>query len=223
MGQIIQRSPRAQHAFLCNYFLQFDITRCHLAEVGVQGQRDDSTEVMQTRYMDNAYVTSGSVLVHIHTELALFLEILHHTIYGIKMKWETTGVAAHWCDCRLLTAPSLDRCIKGVPIGEGTGPAISLWRRWPDPLSPNCPSVLKSMIPGLVHKTVQIHGSTRALQANVQCIVQGCGYKNYKWAWWWLHIRVRFQHLNLRHVIPLTRVKDWYQQGRDWAGQGGTP
>ena len=178
---------------------------------------------MQTRYMDNAYVTLGNVPIHIHTELALFLEILHHTIYGIKMKWETTGVAAAWCDCRLLTAPTLDLCIKGVPIGEGSGPAPSLWRCWPDAWSPICPSVLKSMIPGLVHKTVQVHGSTGALQANVHCIVQGCGYKNYKWAWWWLHIRVRFQHLNMLHLIPLTRVKHWYQQGRDWAGQGGTP
>ena len=47
MGQIIQRSPGAQHAFLRNYFLQFDVTRCHLAETGVQGPQDDTTEVMQ--------------------------------------------------------------------------------------------------------------------------------------------------------------------------------
>ena len=57
----------------------------------------------------------------------------------------------------------------------------------------------------------------------MQCIVQGCGYKNYEWAWWWLHIRVRFADLKLLHVIPLHKVKLWYQQGRDWAGQGGAP
>ena len=96
----------------------------------MQGQQVDTTEVMQTRYMDNAYVALGNVPTHIHTQLALFLEVLHHTIYGIMMKWETTGVAADWCDSRLLTAPSLDLCIKGVPICEGHGPAVNLWRRW---------------------------------------------------------------------------------------------
>ena len=132
--------------------------------------------------MNNAYVTPGNVPTHIHTQLALFLVILHHTIYGIKMKWETTGVAADSCDTHLLNAPSLDLCIKGVPICVGARPAVSLWHRWPDAWSPNCPSVPSSMIPGLVHKTLQLHGSAGSLEANVQCIVQGCGYKNYKWA-----------------------------------------
>ena len=135
------------------------------------------------------------------------------------MKWET----ADWCDTRLLTAPSLDLCIKGVPITAVAGPAVHLWRRWPDAWSPNCPSVLKSMIPGLVHKTVQLHGSHVSLEANVQCIIQGCGFKDYKWVWWWMHIPVRFKSLNLLHVILLHRVKLWYKQGQQWAGQGGIP
>ena len=49
VGQIIHRSPRTQHAFLRNYFLQFDIVRCHMADVQVQGPATDVPEVMQTR------------------------------------------------------------------------------------------------------------------------------------------------------------------------------
>ena len=85
VGQIIQRSPRAQHAFLRNYFLQFDVFRCHLAKVTVPGQVDHAAEVMQTRYMDNAYVALGNAHTRIHAQLELFLEIFHHTIYDIQV------------------------------------------------------------------------------------------------------------------------------------------
>ena len=129
----------------------------------------------------------GNVPTHIQAPLALFLEILHQTIYDIPMKWETTGVTADWCDTCLLTSPSLD--MKGVPICGGTGSAVQIWRRWPNQWSPNCPSVLQSMIPALTHKTFLLHGSPGSLEANVRCIVQGCGFKEYKWSWWWLHIR----------------------------------
>ena len=163
----------------------------------------------------------GNIPTYIHTQLALFVEILHQAIYDIPMKWETTGVTADWCDTRLLTEPCFDMCIKGVPICHGMGPAVRLWQRWPDPWSPNCPSVLQSMIPALTHKTFQLHGSLRSLEANVRCIIQGCGFKKYRWGWWWMHIRVRFKARNLLHVIPLHTVKLWYDQGRQWAGQGG--
>ena len=221
VGHIIQRSPRTQHAFLRNYFLQFDSVRCHMADVQVQGPVSNVPEVMQTRYMDNAYVSLGNIPTNTETQLALFLEILHQAIYDIPMKWETTGVTADWCDTRLLTNPSIDMCIKGVPICSGTGPTVKLWRRWPDPWSPNCPSVLQSMIPALTHKTFLLRGSPGSLEANVRCIVQGCGFKGYKWSWWWPHIRVRFKARAMLHVVPLNTVKLWYEQGRQWAGQGG--
>ena len=81
---------------------------------------------MQTRNMDNAYASLGNVPTHIHTPRALFLEIFHQTIHDIQMMCETIGVTAYWCDARLLTAPSLDVCIKGVPICAGTRPAVQL-------------------------------------------------------------------------------------------------
>ena len=84
------------------------------------------------------------------------------------------------------------------------GPAVRLWQRWPDPWSPNCPSVLQSMIPALTHKTFQLHGSLRSLEANVRCIIQGCGFKKYRWGWWWMHIRVRFKGRNLLQWDTLT-------------------
>ena len=100
VGQIIQRSPRTQHAFLRNYFLQFEVIGCQLAEVGVQSSTVDRPKVMQTRYMDNAYASLGKVPTHIHTPLARFLEIFHQTIYDIQMMWETIGVTADWEPCR---------------------------------------------------------------------------------------------------------------------------
>ena len=223
VGQIIQRSPRTQHAFLRNYFLQFDSVRCHMAEIHVQGSPTHVPEVMQTRYMDNAYMALGNIPIptHTHAQLALFVELLHKAIYDIPMKWEPTGVTADWCDTRLLTSPSIGMCMKGVTICSGGGPAMRLWQRWPDPWSPNCPSVLQSMIPALTQKTFQLHGSPGSLEANVRSIVQGCGFKEYKWAWWWMHIRVRFKARHMLHIIPLHSVKKWYEQGRQWAGQGG--
>ena len=79
------------------------------------------------------------------------------------------------------------------------------------------------MIAALVHKTFLLHGSPGSLEANVQCIVQACGFKGFKWSWWFLHILVGFKAHKMLHVIPLHKVKLWYEQGRHLAGQGGAP
>ena len=65
--------------------------------------------------MDNAYLTLCNVPTHTHHKLKKFLEILHQTVYNIKMKWETTGVHTEWRDARLSSEPQLDLTVKGVP------------------------------------------------------------------------------------------------------------
>ena len=60
VGEIVQRSPRTHHAFLRNYFLQFDSVRCHMAHVQVRGPA--------TRFMDNAW--PWETYPHTHTHRA---------------------------------------------------------------------------------------------------------------------------------------------------------
>ena len=174
--------------------------------------------MLQIRYMDNAHLTLCNVPTHTHKQVLKFVEILHQTVYNIKMKWETTGVHTDWCDARLSSLPRPNLTVKGVPCTPCSTPATSLWDRWPDRWSPNCPTVLGSMIPALTGKSMTLAGDRHAISCNVRTIVQGCGYKHYQWKWWWQHIRVRFKSRGLVDLIPLSKVKEWYTQGRTWAG-----
>ena len=155
---------------------------------------------------------------HTHTHLLKFFEILRQTVYNIKMKWEATGVHTDWCDARLSSLPQPNLTVKGVPCTPCSTPATSLWDRWPDRSSPNYPTVLGSMIPALKGKSTTLAGDRDVMSCNVRTIVQGCGYTHYQWKWWWQHIRVRFKHRGLVHLTPLSKVKEWYAQGRTWAG-----
>ena len=104
-GHIISRSPRSQHMFLRKYFLQIDVLRYQLSENAQQCAPSADTQVLQIRYMDNAYLTLCNVPTHTHKQLQKFVEIMHQTVYNIKMKWETTGVHTDWCDARLSNLP----------------------------------------------------------------------------------------------------------------------
>ena len=166
-------SSSTEKMFLQKNFLNFDAVGCQLAESTQLCEHSARASVLQTRFMDNAYLALCNVPTHTHHKLRQFVEILHQTIHNIKMKWEPTGVRADWCDTRPFSAPALNMTLKGVPFTGAPEPATTLWDRWPDWWSPNCPTVLGSMIPALVGKSFALSGCRLALTHNVQRVVQG--------------------------------------------------
>ena len=217
VGLIIDQSPRSQHMFLRKYFMQFDALQCQLAECTQLGPPSSGARILHTHYMDNAYLTLCNVPEHTHPQLRAFVEILHTTVYNIKMKWETTGVHCDWCDARLFSEPAMNLMNKGVPWGAANAPATALWDRWPNSWSSGCPTVVRSIIPALLQKGLTLNGGHLAIERNIQTIVQGCGYKHYLWRWWWQTVRVRLKTRGFLHLVPLHTVKRWYEQGKEWA------
>ena len=128
--------------------------------------------------MGNMYVVLCNIPSSLHPQMRKFIEILHKAVYNIKMKWEPSAPSVDWCDARLHTGPQCNITTKGVPMGSGESPVDTLWSRWPDACSQNCPTVLASMIPALGLKSRQRAGSTLALTCNLRTI-EGCGYKGY--------------------------------------------
>ena len=158
---------------------------------------------------------------HTHHKLRQFVEILHQTIYNIKMKWEPTGVHADWCDTRPFSAPTMNMTPRGT------------LHRCPTASHHTVGSMARQVVPKLPHSAgfydpsprgEELHPIWLPLSPNPQCTdrCQGCGYKHYQWRWWWQNIRVRFKAGGLLDVILLHRVRERCTQGRTWAGQGGS-
>ena len=222
VGKIVEHAVRRQRRFLLNYFQNLNETLCMLADTRITHTPHSAPEVLQTRYIDNMYIVLCNVPANMHPHMRCFVEILHKTVYNIKMKWETSATSVDWCDARMHASPMCDITLKGVPMGRGESPVDSIWSRWPDACSQNCPTVLSSMIPALSLKSCQRAGSRLALTSNLLTIVQGCGYKGYPWRWWWTPLRNSLKRYHLLQDVPLYVAKQWYQQGKHWVGQGGT-
>ena len=47
--------------------------------------------MLQTRYMDNMYLVLCHIGSSLHPQMRKFIEILHKTVYNIKMKWEPSA------------------------------------------------------------------------------------------------------------------------------------
>ena len=140
------------------------------------------------------------------------------TIYCIPMKWEPEGPSVTWCEGSLSTAGSL--VLKGVPHSPLSPQDIcAMWARSPDRWSPNCPLVLQSMLPSIVNKALVLCSAPYFRVLNIQALVQGCGFKSYPWAWWWITLRVRLRTFGLISEIQIHRVRMWYNEGKQKAGR----
>ena len=171
-----------------------------------------------SRYMDNNYVCLFNVPEDSIDAVRELLKRFFATIYCIPMKWEPEGPSVTWCEGSLSTAGSL--VLKGVPHSPLSPQDIcAMWARWPDRWSPNCPLVLQSMLPSIVNKALVLCSAPFFRVLNIQALVQGCGFKSYPWAWWWITLRVRLRTLGLVSEIQIHRVRMWYNEGQQKAGR----
>ena len=123
----------------------------------------------------------------------------------------------------LSTPQTLTLSLKGVPP---VAPFFStaVWDRWPDQWSPNCAVVLQSMVPALVHKSLGLCIHALCREYNIRAIAMGCGYKKYKWVWWYLPLKCRLEGLGLLDLCEYQRLKKWAREGAHVAttlGRGG--
>ena len=75
------------------------------------------------------------------------------------------------------------------------GPFFStaMWDQW----SPNCAMALQSMVPALVHKSVQLCIFALCCEHNIRAIAMGYEYKRYRWEWWYLPLNCWLDGLGL--------------------------
>ena len=142
------------------------------------------------------------------------------TWYEIPMKWKLEGDCVSWCDVSPSEQGTLT--VKGVPCAPHYA-ICDMWHRWPDHGSPNCTLVLQSTLPSLVRRAFMLCSSLTDCLLNFQAIVQGCGFKSYPWAWWWMPLWVRIQDLGVLGELPLHKAKLWYQRGFSKGGHRRAP
>ena len=126
VGKIIDLAVKRQRPFLLNYFLNIDDTLYMLAHTHTTHTPTGDPNVLLTWYMDNMYIVLCNIPFEIHPQVARFIEILHQSVYNIKMKWESCAESVDWCDARLHSTPHCDITMKGVPMGGGETP-VNVW------------------------------------------------------------------------------------------------
>jgi len=195
-----------------------------IAETATAVAVDDvSAAVLFTRYMDNTYPGFCNVPGTLLPVVRHFVEIFQHIVYEVPFKWEHESQFLNWGECSVMCTDTLSLTMKGVPPVEPFF-NLEMWDRWPDRWSPNCPLVLQSMIPALVHKALQLCNSTRCRGHNIRSLVLGFGYKHYKWEWWYMPLTCRLQALNLQSLCDYHCLKTWALEGASLAvslGRGG--
>ena len=73
-------------------------------------------------------------------------------------------------------------------------------RRYPDVLSPNARPVLRSLIPGLIYKSLQYAFSVHQARENLRAVGRDLAVKGYPQSWWLGAAKsaLRVQRLSLR-------------------------
>ena len=183
LGHIIESSTRTQHYFLRNFFLNTSPLKCMIAETTTAVAVDNvSAAVLFTRYMDNTYLGFCNVLGNLLPAVRHFVENFQHILYEVPFKWDPESQFLKWGECSVMCTDTLSLIMKGVPRMElFCNP--EMWDRSPDHCSPNCPLVLQSGIPALVHKALQLCNRTQCHGQKIKGLVLGFGYKQYKWGW----------------------------------------
>ena len=219
VGKIIDKSVVRQRHFLRGYFSTFMPLHCMVAEVLESPAPSPDAVILLSRYMDNNYIGVINVSPCHLDAVRTFLASFYSVLYDLPMKWEPEGDTVSWCEASLSTDSSLT--LKGVPHTPlGPEDVCEMWHRWPDRWSPNCRVVLQSMLPSIIRKSIIFCSSPRERLLNLEAVVQGCGFKLYPWAWWWMPLRVRLKDLGLLTSVPMHLVKIWYQKGVSKGGLG---
>ena len=200
LSHIIQSAPKTQQNFLRDCFLNISPFKCMIAETGAAVAVEDvSAAVLFTRYMADTYLGFCNVVESLLPAVRYFGEIFQHILYNVPFKSEQESQFLHWGQCSVICTNTLSPSMKGVPpLDLFFNP--EMWDRWPDRWSPNCPLVLQSMIPTLVHKALQLCNSTQCRRHNIRGLVLGFGYKKFKWQWWYMPVTCRLRALHLESL-----------------------
>ena len=148
-GYIVDAAPRRARTLLNTYFSMLNPTKFMLSE---------------TRFMNGCLSTGPThrsdtkpiiVLGDLWTMCAISGGLYPHIISNTH-EIGTTGTAVDWCECRVMTHPTLALLLEGIvfqpPDTPHPLPDFDIWDRWLDAVSPNFPSVLQSMILALADK-----------------------------------------------------------------------
>jgi len=125
--------------------------------------------IVMARLKDNIYMILCNMQQDLQTGMALALESLLQTIYGIAFKWELHTTQINWCESMLTRYEgrwALFR--KGVclqlPVSAQRIQGDYEWQKWTPVSSPNAADVIKTFLPSLALKSVW-HAS------DLQCVV----------------------------------------------------
>ena len=182
-----------------------------------------SAAVLFTRYMDNTYLGLCSVLGTLLPAVRHFVENFQHILYEVPFKWDPESQFLNWGECSVMCKDTLSLTMKGVPPMEAFfNPGMC--DRWSDCWSPNCPLVLQSTIPDLVHKALQLCNSTQCRGHKIRGLVLGFRYKHYQCEWWCTPLTCRLQALKLQWLCDYHSLKAWALDGASFTvslGRGG--
>ena len=152
--------------------------------------------------------------------MALAVESLLQTIYGIAFKLELHTTQINWCESMLTRYEGRGALFrKGVcqqlPVSAQHIQGDYEWRKWTPVYSPNAADVIKTFLPSLALKSLWHASDLQCVVINMRSMFWGVGANHYPVAWWKPPIKRFLHRYSLNDVIHEALFEAWVRQGAE--------
>ena len=121
-------------------------------------------------------------------------------ILGLQLQIEGEGQVWTSLEAKLMLRPEGQGLDIGLKDRTGDCDPMRAVRRYPDVLSPNARPVLRSLVPGLIYKSLQYAFDANQARQNLRAVGRDLAVKGYPQSWWLgaAKAALRVQRISLR-------------------------
>ena len=197
------------------------------------GPSSQSTPVViMSKYRDNVYFAMVGISPLLEAPILFVIEKISEVLYSIPLKWEPHGQVTTWGEASMILHVQPQAMQHGAKqrfrvqrkgvvqkLSEVvSGEMTAEWEQWVDAHSPNARSVLRSLFPALLCKSLLYALTRHNVVVNLRSLLWGCGVRRYPHQWWRPILYRFFHRFTLHGIVGFKSMIGWFQEGKQIPG-----
>ena len=164
--------------------------------------------------------------------ILFIIEKITEVLYSIPLKWEPHGQVAIRGEASMILHVQPQTMQHVVQQGFGlqrkgvvqklsevvNGTVTAEWEQWVDAYSLSARSVLRSLFPALLYKSLLYAPTRQDVVANLRSLLWGCGVRRYPDQWWHPILYRFFHRFRLHRIVGFQRMVGWFREGKQIPG-----